>query len=74
MISKQEEIKEGMVGMELGTEESGVLHYCLSCEDVDKILSYLHSEGLGFRGLPLGASHPHLSEYFTFEPLIGEAK
>ena len=45
-MSKQEEIREGMVGMELGTEESGVLHYCLSSEDVEQILAYLHSQGV----------------------------
>ena len=35
----REKIREGLVGMELGTEESGVLHYYLSSEDVTKILS-----------------------------------
>jgi len=41
-------------------------------ECVSTIQDYLHSKGLGFRGNSLGVSHPHLRNYFTFEPLIEE--
>jgi len=38
------------------------------------IMKYLHAQGVGIRGLPLGVSHPHLSAYYTFEPLIEEGE
>jgi len=35
-----------------------------------KILTYLHSQGVVIKGQCLGGSHPHLSAYYTVEPLI----
>jgi len=34
------------------------------------ILEYLDSQGVGIKGECLGASHPHLAAYYTFESLI----
>jgi len=42
--------------------------YCIT----EQILAYLHSQGVVIRGETLGASHPHLSAYYTIEPLIKE--
>ena len=40
--------------------------------DVDDLLAFLHSQDVGIKGQCLGGSHPHLSAYYTFEPLIEE--
>lgn len=40
-------------------------------ETLDSLLKCLDEIGLVIRGQSLGASHPHLADYYTVEPLIG---
>lgn len=68
-MSKQEEIRKGLFEVLFPYADS---HDAGQDSTVDSAMRYLHSQDVGFRGLPLGASHPHMSGYFTFEPLIKE--
>lgn len=49
---------------------------CMADDDLDidealeAVFSYLHSQDVGIKGQCLGASHPHLSAYYTIDPLI----
>lgn len=42
--------------------------YGESCEH--EIMVYLHEQGAVIKGVSLGVSHPHLANYYSFEPLI----
>jgi len=42
--------------------------------DAGRLINYLHSQGVGLRGKSLGATHPHLANYYTIEPLVKEVK
>ena len=37
---------------------------------IDRIFSYLHSQGVVSKGESLGGSHPHLANYFAVEDLF----
>jgi len=37
---------------------------------VQRLFEHLHSKGVVIKGKGLAASHPHLSAYYTTEPLI----
>jgi len=84
-MTKQEEIREGIAGcmesecdgceMQEECEWDGTLlptYYCpMDYKRADFALSYLDSRGVVLKGSILGASHPHLVNYYTVEPLIG---
>ena len=48
-------------------DEDGKAYYY---EYIDRILSYLHSQGVVIKVGTLGVTHPHLSNYYSVEPLI----
>jgi len=64
-MTKQKIIREGLID-----ELSGIP--AVTDALADDILRYLHSKGCVLKGQSLGASHPHLANYFTTEPLIDE--
>lgn len=50
------------------------LHPDCMYEESLNYVRYLYSQGVVIRGESLGASHPHLSAYYTIESLIEEVK
>ena len=84
-MTRQEEIREGIaksayVWEKMRGEELSFEAFDKLSQDEKKpyyVLAYqlaiaLDKEGVVIRGLPLGASYPHLSAYFTVVPLIEE--
>ena len=82
-MTKREEIREGIaklvhhwhIGGSERWEDNDEEHWqgpmrWQYYEAADKLIPYLHSQGVVIRGSSIGASHPHLVNYFTVEPLI----
>jgi len=74
-MTKQEEIREGIAKTVNNFMRPSIVKnskvYNVS-RLTSEILSYLHSQGVVVKGDSLGVSHPHLSAYYTVEPLIKE--
>ena len=73
-MTEQEEIREGFE--DIWCEDCGYHaspEICSPCKvKIEKLFSYLHSQGVVIKGQSLGGSHPHLASYFTVESLIKE--
>ncbi len=73
--TKQEEIREGLIKFftppNTTFKDEPILEENIK-EVVKQLLEHLASKGIVIKGSSLGASHPHLSDYFTVESLIGD--
>ncbi len=71
-MTTKEEIREGLYTLIIHHPEFKTWEEMFDWErELPKLITnYLHSQGVVIRGESLGFSHPHLSAYFTTEPLI----
>ncbi len=66
-MAKQEEIKNGLIGI------LAISNISVEAK-LNFVLGFLHENQVVIKGQSLGFSHPHLVNYFTVEPLIEESK
>lgn len=72
MISKTEKLKKSLLKVvicDTGTEcPPGGMNDCDKCQ-INQILKACKESGLMFPISSLGATHPHLANYYTFEEI-----
>ena len=65
--TRQEEIQSGVEGV---IYSQIIMDNATKRELSTRILGYLYEQGVVIKGETIGGSHPHLSNYWTVEPLI----
>ena len=71
-MTKKEEIRGYVIEFDKRESITQWLGVYLGDEKSRGVIGYLHSQGVVIKGQSLGGSHPHLADYYTMEPLIGE--
>jgi len=70
-MTRQDEIREGAI---LALMDHKGFDRAPTETIIGFVFSYLHEQGAVIKGQSIGASHPHLAAYWTWEPLIDEDK